>query len=287
LNPESLPLKTLPGKEPMIGPHKRLKKGLSQHLIKDRNILSKMAKLSGIGKDDTVVEIGAGQGDFTRSLAERAGHVFAVELDSSFRQYLEPLEQEFGNLTIVYGDFLSIPLTRFVREGRLKVVGNIPYKITGPIVVKLIRERAVVDSAYLTMQKEIAVRITSKPCNRSYGGLSVVCQVFADVEILLGIHRKVFVPPPKVDSAFLAMRIREGERSTDNGLMGFIRTCFENKRKQLKYAFTKHYGEEARKGLYQRMNFSPLIRAEEIPPDTFKEMHRYLQESGAGIREEG
>lgn len=253
-----------------------LKKSLSQHLIKDKNLLSKIVRVSNITKDDVVVEIGAGQGDLTGHIAEKAGLLYAIEFDASFRQYLELLEKRYNNVKVVYGDILKIPFLQFKKEKDIKIIGNIPYKITGPIIIKLLNERAVIDSAFLTMQKEIAQRIASSPCNRTYGGLSVSCQIFADVKVLFYMKPGVFIPPPKVDSALLSMVFKENEKGNDNELIGFVRSCFQNKRKQLKYTLTKHHGEGKTASLYAHMGFPYTIRAEEIEPSRFKEMYRFF-----------
>ena len=256
-----------------------LKKGLSQHLIKDKNLLRKIVRLSGVTGEDTIVEIGAGHGDLTRCLADKAKSLCAVELDRSFSRYLDPLEREFDNVRIVYGDFLKTPLAQFREEKNIKVVGNIPYKITGPIVVKILKERAVVESAHLLMQKEIAQRIVSKSHRKEYGALSANCQIFADVKILTYVKPEVFIPPPKVDSALLSLFFKEMEEPTDNSLIDFVRTCFENKRKHLRYTLVKRYGQEKTARLYERMGFPHAVRAEEIEPDKFKEMYSLLEEA--------
>ena len=203
--------------------------------------------------------------------------MYAVELDWSFRQYLEPLEREYDNVKVIYGDFLKIPLAQFRGEKSIKIVGNIPYKITGPIVIKILKERFAVDSAHLTMQKEIAQRIVSKPHNKEYGSLSANCQIFADVKVLTYIKPEVFIPPPKVDSALLSMVFKESEKQTDNALIDFIRNCFQNKRKHLRYPLAKQYSQDKIESLYDRMGFPYSIRAEEIDPFTFKEMYRLLE----------
>jgi 16S rRNA (adenine1518-N6/adenine1519-N6)-dimethyltransferase len=147
-----------------------LKKSLSQNLLKDKNLLDKMARLAGITKDDTVVEIGAGHGDLTRALAAQAGFVHAVELDQRFRVFLEPLEGELGNVRMTFGSILGIPLDTLVSKP-VKVMGNIPYHITGDILFKLLYERQLVISAFLTMQREVAERLVASPHTRAYGAL--------------------------------------------------------------------------------------------------------------------
>ncbi|MDR2017933.1 MAG: 16S rRNA (adenine(1518)-N(6)/adenine(1519)-N(6))-dimethyltransferase RsmA [Syntrophobacterales bacterium] len=257
-----------------------LKKSLSQHLIKDKNITDKMVRAAGVNAADTVVEVGAGYGHLTRSLCEKAGLVYAVEFDRACLPFLEALQEEHQNLRIVLGDILETPLHRFRIESNLKVIGNIPYQITAPILFKLLKERAIIDNAYLTMQKEIALRIVSKPFTRAYGAISAACQIFADVKVLFLMKPGLFVPPPKIDSAFLSMEFKDKERGTDDRLMEFVRVCFQNKRKYLKYALSKHMGEEQIETLYRRMGFAASIRAEEIEPAKLKEMYLFLGAEG-------
>lgn len=253
-----------------------LKKNLSQNLIKDKKILRKMVQLANVTKDDTVVEIGTGHGDLTRAICERAGFVHSVELDRSFRGRLGPLEEECENLKIHFGDFLKMFLSEFTGEGKVKVIGNIPYGITGPILFKLVEERDCVSGAYLTAQKEIGQRLVSPSHRRTYGALSVICRLVGDVKILLNLKPGVFFPPPKVDSVYFSMVFGDASRYVDHGLMEFVRRCFENKRKYLTYALSKYYREERTTALYAAMGFSPSIRAEEIEPEQFVEMYRRL-----------
>ena len=257
-----------------------LKKSLSQHLIKDRNITEKMVRTAGITQSDTVVEVGAGHGDLTRSLCEKAGRVYAIELDEACRGYLEALQGEHSNLTVVFGDVLAIPFGQFKGQENIKVVGNIPYQITAPIIFKILKERAIIESAYLTMQKEIAQRIVSKAFTRTYGAISASCQIFADVKVLFFMRPGLFVPPPKVESAYLAMELKEEEKANDDGLMDLVRVCFQNKRKYLKFALSRHIGGERLEALYRIMGFPQSIRAEEIEPLTFKKIYEVLKTIG-------
>jgi 16S rRNA (adenine1518-N6/adenine1519-N6)-dimethyltransferase len=253
-----------------------LKKNLSQNLIKDKKILRRMVELAGVTQNDVVVEIGTGHGDLTRAICEKAGFVHSIELDRSFRERLELLEKEHDNLKIHFGDFLEMSIAGFADTGKIKVIGNIPYGITGPIIFKIMEERDFVGGAYLTAQKEIGQRLVSRSHQRSYGALSVICQLVADVKILLNMKPGVFVPPPKIDSVYFSMVFKDSAQYVDSALMGFIRQCFENKRKYLKYALSKYYAEERIASLYVSMGFSSTVRAEEIEPETFVEMYRQL-----------
>ncbi len=260
-----------------------LKKGLSQHLIRDRNITDKMVRLAEVAKDDVVVEIGAGYGDLTRSISEKAGHVYAIEFDRDLIPRLEEMAGIYSNITIIHGDFLKEPLSQFKANNYIKLMGNIPYKITGPIVFKLLEERVIISSAYLTMQAEVARRIVSKPCNRTYGAISAVCQILSEAKILFMLKPSVFVPPPKVDSAFLSLVLRDDKRDIDTDLMKFVRICFHNKRKYLRYALSKTYPGEVVNRIYTYMQFSENTRAEEISPGQFEKMYYFVKDKEANI----
>jgi 16S rRNA (adenine1518-N6/adenine1519-N6)-dimethyltransferase len=130
------------------------------------------------------------------------------------------------------------------------------------------------------MQAEVARRIVSKPYNRTYGSLSAVCQILCDVKILFTLRPSVFVPPPKVDSAFLAMIPKEDKRNVNNDVMPFMRGCFQNKRKYLRYALSKTYPDDVIERIYSFMKFSDTTRAEEISPDQFEKIYDFLQGEG-------
>ena len=254
-----------------------LKKGLSQHLIKDKNVTDKMVKVAGLNKDDVVVEIGAGQGHLTRSIAETARHVYAIEFDGDLLPGLETLSKVYGNVEVIHTDFLRVPLSEFKKGNPIKIIGNIPYKITAPIIFKIIEERVNVTGAYLTMQREVAQRVVCRPCSRTYGGLSVVCQLLTEAKILFYMRPSVFVPPPKVGSAFVSLTPRPEKIGVNGELLAFVRATFQNKRKFLSHCLSKMYDANRIEKLYDFMGFSPKVRAEEVEPVRFEEMFRFLK----------
>ncbi len=253
-----------------------LRKSLSQHLLKDKNLLNKLVKLAGIGPDDVVIEIGAGQGDLTRALIPQARFVHAIELDRQFKESLDPLEQLFPNVRITFNSILNLPLRSLVAEGRVKVMGNIPYNITGNILFKLLSEMDVVESAHLTMQKEVGERLVSAPFSRSYGALSVIFQLYATVKLLLRLKPSLFIPPPEVESAFVAIMFNKGTMKMDEGLIDFIKACFRFKRKYLRHCLEPLLGKDRLHDLYQIMGFQVSTRAEELRPEIFQQMYDYV-----------
>lgn len=254
-----------------------LKKSFSQNLIKDGNILRKMVSLAEITKDDTVIEIGAGQGDLTRAIARSALRVVAVELDRDMVPHLESLRALTTNLEIVFGDILTVDLAGLAAHQAVKVMGNIPYGITGPIIFKLIGERSVVDSAYLTVQKEIGDRITAKPGTRAYGSLSVVCQLVADVKVLMRLKARVFIPPPRVDSVYFSMRFRDDADDVNDSFMSFVRAVFSHKRKFMRNALRERYSDRQVDELYELTGLPRSVRAEELEPGMFRTMYRAME----------
>jgi 16S rRNA (adenine1518-N6/adenine1519-N6)-dimethyltransferase len=253
-----------------------LKKGLGQHLLKDRNLLGKMVRLSGISPDDTVAEIGPGHGDFTRVLAARAGRVYAIELDEHFRDILIHVETDYPNTKVVFSDILKVRFRDFVGDRDLIVAGNIPYNITGEILFKILEEKEIIRGAYLTMQREVAERLASRTHAKSYGALSVIFQLYADVKLLLIIKPGLFVPPPKVESAFISLVFKESS-PIDQGLVDFIKTCFRYKRKYLRNSLVGPYPIGAVDALYRAMSFPETVRAEEIEPERFVAMYEFLR----------
>jgi 16S rRNA (adenine1518-N6/adenine1519-N6)-dimethyltransferase len=254
-----------------------LKKSFSQNLIKDGNILRKMVSLAGIGAGDTVLEIGAGRGDLTRAIASCAARVIAVELDRDMVPYLETVSLLHPNMEIVSGDILAVDIAGFAGGETVKVMGNIPYGITGPIIFKLIEERRSVESAFLTVQKEIGERITANPGTRAYGSLSAVCQLVAEVKVLMHLKPQVFIPPPKVKSIYLAMRFRDDAGDVDSALIAFIRQAFSHKRKFMRHALLERHTEAEVEALYETMTFPRSVRAETLDPQIFQKMYKFLK----------
>lgn len=254
-----------------------LKKSLSQHLLKERNILKKMVSKTDISRSDTVIEIGAGTGELTDLLREAAGKVYAIEIDRSFSSYLDRIAKESENVKIIYGDFLELDIKKFALNEDLKIVGNIPYRITGPILFRIFKNARYLKSAFLTLQKEVAERITAKPKTRAYGALSVVSQVLADVKIEFFLAPELFVPPPQVESAFVSFFFKKKEKELDEDFFEFVRNCFRHKRKLLFNSLKSSYPLFQIESLFKKVGLERSVRAEEIPPDKFVEMFEAMK----------
>jgi 16S rRNA (adenine1518-N6/adenine1519-N6)-dimethyltransferase len=181
------------------------KKHLGQNFLFDPSLLLNIIRSADLSDMDTVLEIGPGPGRLTRLLAERVKKVIAIELDHNLYNRLTEELKDLDNIDLVLGDALKFPYERF---DHFKVVANIPYYITTPIIFRLIDARKSVQSMTLTIQKEVAERIVAGPGTKDYGVLSIMVQFYAEPELKFVIPKEAFRPVPKVDSAVIHMKLR-------------------------------------------------------------------------------
>ena len=208
-----------------------VKKKLGQNFLTDRNITRKIVIASGVGNQENILEIGPGFGALTREIVECCPVFTVVEKD---RKLAEFIRSEYPQLRVIEGDFLETDLAALAQEKPLRVLGNIPYSITTPILFKLLEHRNRIISATLMMQHEVAMRIVAKPGTKDYGILAVQLQAFCDVTCLFKVGRKVFRPQPGVDSAVIRMTPKKNDTLHDpDGFRQFVRIAFHQRRKTL------------------------------------------------------
>ncbi len=206
---------------------------LGQHYLFDRSILERIIEAAGLTPEDIVVEIGPGKGHLTLMLSEEVREVVAIELDTRLCEELAAKFSKTGNIRLFCGDALKYP---YHTLPRFKVVANIPYYVTTPIIFRLLAHRDRLVSATITVQKEVAERMVAPPGGKDYGVLSLMIQYHADAAIAFHIPREAFRPPPKVDSAVVHMRMLAEPRIsvTDERLFfRIIKTAFSQRRKTL------------------------------------------------------
>lgn len=190
----------------------RLSKSLGQNFLTDKNIIDKIIDATEIADEDLVIEIGPGIGVLTYEAAQKAGKVTAIEIDKNLIPILKDNLSEFDNVEIVNQDVLKTDLNSMIDESgckKAKIIGNLPYYITTPIIMAILERRIHADSITVMMQKEVADRIKSKPGSKVYGALSVAVQYYCTVQTVAVVPKEVFYPVPKVDSAVLRLDIRK------------------------------------------------------------------------------
>lgn len=211
----------------------RPKKYLGQNFLFDPSILKKIIDVADIHQEDTIIEIGAGYGSLTLLIAEVSKRVIAIEYDEELYKILCENIKNSSNIEAINCDALKYP---YENHDRIKVVANIPYYITTPILFRLIEARKHLDSITLTLQKEVAERIVAKPGGKDYGFLSLSIQYFADAQIKFIIPAGAFRPIPKVDSAVIHLEILEKPRvhvSDEKLFFRIIKAGFSQRRKTI------------------------------------------------------
>ena len=215
-------------------------KRLGQHFLVDREPLFSMIEASRLLPEDEVLEIGPGLGALTLELGARAKQVVAVEKDRQLIPILEDLTRDFKNICILEEDVLKLNMEKMKEsffEGRFKVVANLPYYITSPIIMKIIENRHLITLAVLMVQKEVGQRLTACPGSKDYGILSIGVQMYADVKMVCTIGKESFLPPPKVESAVVQLTLRQTPRvklENEEFFFKVVEAAFGERRKTLK-----------------------------------------------------
>jgi len=216
--------------------HIKPKKGLGQNFLVDQNIQKRIINALELSSSDTVLEIGAGKGELTQLIARKVKLIFALEIDAALLAVLKDKFKGQPNVRVVGEDFLKFNLNKFPR-GKIKVFGNVPYYISTPILERIFAFHKKIASAYLSLQKEFARRITAKSGSKECGSLSIFAQYYSQPEILFQIKAGSFWPRPKVDSSFVRLKIRRKPPVTaaePRDFFAIVRQAFGQRRKILK-----------------------------------------------------
>jgi 16S rRNA (adenine1518-N6/adenine1519-N6)-dimethyltransferase len=215
-------------------------KKFGQNFLIDSNVVEKIVREAGVTKDDFVLEIGPGIGTMTQILCEQAREVAAVEIDTNLIPILRDTLSEYDNVTVINEDILKVDINALAQEkngGRpIKVVANLPYYITTPIIMGLFESHVPIDSITIMVQKEVADRMQVGPGTKDYGALSLAVQYYADPQVVLVVPASCFMPRPNVDSAVIRLTRHEKcpVEVTDEKLMfQIIRASFNQRRKTL------------------------------------------------------
>jgi len=253
------------------------KKSLGQNFLVDRNIAAKIVREIAPQPGEVIVEIGPGEGALTEPLLESGCRLIVVEIDPRAAALIR--ERWGERVEVIEGDVLSLDLADVAqRHGveRMRVVGNIPYYITSPILFHLFAHRSAVAEATLMMQREVADRLVAHIRTKAYGILAVMAQTYAVPRRLFDVGSRSFRPPPKVTSSVvrLAMRDLEGIAGLEEAHRTIVRTAFNQRRKTLRNALSPLLSDTERDTLFTRTDIAPGARAEELAPPEFIRLAR-------------
>ncbi len=258
----------------------RCRRSKGQNFLVDANIVNKIISAADLDKSDTVVEIGPGMGVITRAAALRAGKVVALELDGALLPVLEETLKGLDNVRVVIGDAVEADLDSAVlglagHAGRYKLIANLPYYITTPLIMRLLKSRFNISLYVVMVQQEVAERMAALPGGRDYGALSVAVQYYTRVRYLFRVPRTVFIPRPEVDSAVVLLARRDGPavKVPDEELFfKVVRGAFGQRRKTLLNALGAVFegmGREKLKNMLLNAGIDPGRRGETLGLDEF------------------
>ena len=254
----------------------RFNKALGQNFIFDTNLLDAVVADSGVSADDTVVEIGTGAGTLTARIADKCRKVFSFEVDEKLKPVLSLSLQGIDNVEVVFRDVLKMSDDEFrtlVGDGKFKVIANLPYYVTTPLIMRFIESGLDVESLTVMVQKEVADRICAAPATEDYSALTLAVEVFGTATLTRKVSRTVFRPSPNVDSAVVRI---ERERNKLQGkdirlVKRLIRAAFAMRRKTLANNLQSAFGmpKDEATALICEAGFAPTVRGEVLSLDDF------------------
>ncbi|MBD8943053.1 MAG: 16S rRNA (adenine(1518)-N(6)/adenine(1519)-N(6))-dimethyltransferase RsmA [Clostridiales bacterium] len=264
-------------------------KKFGQNFLIDTRVLERIITQAEITKDDMVLEIGPGIGTMTQYLCENAREVVAVEIDNSLIPILEDTLSEYNNVTVINDDILKVDINKLVEEHNagkpIKVVANLPYYITTPIIMGLFEKKVNVDSITVMVQKEVADRMKSGPGSKDYGALSLAVQYYSKPEIVANVPPNCFMPRPNVSSAVIRLKLYDEmavKVENENLLFRLIRASFNQRRKTLvngiKNSGELNYTKEQVVEALAKMGLNENIRGEALTLEQFGELSDILNE---------
>ena len=271
----------------------RTKKSFGQNFLTDLNVLKNIVEAADITANDNVIEIGPGIGALTEQLAQAAGEVLALEIDQDLIPVLKEVLSPYDDVKVINQDVLQANLPELIKKEfkdpsrPIKVVANLPYYITSPILMNLLASPVEWATICVMMQKEVAQRLTAKPGTKQYGALTLAIEYQMQAKIAFDVSRKVFVPAPNVDSAIVVLTPRTNPLPVQpfdkQKLFGFIRGCFAHRRKSLWNNLQSVIGKdpaakEKMTAVLTQLDISPQIRPEKLTLEQFIELANALHQ---------
>lgn len=264
-------------------------KRLGQNFLIDEFVIEEICDTAEVSSSDLIIEIGPGIGSLTAVLVEKAGKVISIEIDEKMLKILNDRFKFYNNFELINEDILKVDLNKLIKENlnekitKCKIVANLPYYITTPIIIKLLEENLNVESITVMVQKEVAQRLTAIPGTKNSGAISYLVYYYADSNLAINVYRDSFIPAPDVDSAVINMKfLKEPRIKIDNEKLFFdiIKSSFSQKRKTLVNGLVNNKifssKEEAEKALLS-VGLDVKIRGEKLTLDDFKKIYDILK----------
>lgn len=266
----------------------KFKKSLGQNFLTEPTIVRKIIDTAKISQDTGVIEIGPGIGALTQEIAKKAGKVVGIEIDQRLIPILEETLSDFSNVKIINADVLKVSLEEIIAKElqkfkEIKIIANLPYYVTSPIIIKILKERLKFESITIMVQKEVAERIAAVPGGKDYGSLTLFVEYFAVSKIAFHLPNSVFIPRPKVDSAILHLELRDNPPyyiKDEDFLFKLIRASFMHRRKTLFNNLLNNLINKNKKAeledILNRAHIDPKRRAETLSLKDFIELSNLL-----------
>ncbi len=263
------------------------KKNFGQNFLIDQFVLDKIVSSADVSKDDIVIEIGPGIGTLTACLAKNAKKVIAVEIDKTLIPILEDTLSNFDNIEIINEDILKVDIKKIAEENKnskIKVVANLPYYITTPIIMNILENRLPIESITVMIQKEVAYRMEAKPGTKDYGSLSVIVQYFCSPYLVANVPQNCFMPRPNVDSAVIKLTTLEKPPVDVDNLELFyyvVKTAFSQRRKTLLNCIFNaenfKFSKEEIANILNEAGFDVNIRGERLNIEDFAKLTKVIE----------
>lgn len=260
-------------------------KNYGQNFLIDENIVQTIVEKAQVNKNDLIIEIGPGLGNLTKYLLESAGKVICIELDNNVIKILNDRFSLFDNFELINNDILKVDLNKLIKDNsqfsNVKVVANLPYYITTPIIMKLLEDHLDLTSITVMVQKEVALRLTEKPGGKETGAITYSINYYTNPSIVLNVSKECFIPSPKVDSAVIKLELlKKPKVEVENEKLFFqiIKTAFLQKRKTLINSLSNNgfSNKDFLEKMLNDLNIDLKIRAEKLTLEDFAKITKYL-----------
>lgn len=253
------------------------KKGLSQNFLIDGNILRKIVSIADVDPGDVILEIGPGPGALTEALLNKGAKVVAIEKDAVMAGALERLQTQDGRLEthcmdVLEADLEGVLAPHLGKTRKAKVIANLPYHITTPILTQILPMRHFFEMVVVMVQEEVARRFAAKPSSPDFSSITVYANFYADVSYGFKVSRNCFLPAPKVDSAIVKFMLKEPPLLKAEDVESFFkltRTAFGQRRKMLKSSLKEHYPSQNLAEVLEGLKLNPLARPENLSLEDF------------------